>query len=167
MRHANVIASKLLQDEQVKAVGDLYARLSNSNYERVQRLLQSSFEIKDRLRAFLSAWTAFEVLVSMSFSKYEKKFFDDLLSAKSTGVMPVFSDRVLRPTIDKRYAIMTKFVMIACQVSSDTADTDTKCAEDAKDIRDKFAHGDVIDETALPLESIRTLAGKYLRLLCK
>jgi hypothetical protein len=59
---------------------------------------------------------------------------------------------------------MDKFALIGFQLAPTTADADLKAINDAKKARDALAHGEAVDESALPVKSVREAASRYVRL---
>lgn len=160
--------SRLLPDERVQSIGELYRLLAaDTTLQRVQRLLRSSFETEeDTLRSFLAAWSAFEIFVNKVFGTYEDRFFKSLLEEGHTEVQKKYLERI-REVMKDKYRLADKFAAVSFQLSPDTADEDLKTVLQVKKIRDELSHGESVDEAALPVKPIRDLASKYVRLHIK
>ncbi len=162
---AKAYVSTKLTMERIEAIGKLYRLFAaDTTLQRVQRLLKSSLENEeDLLRSFLAAWSAFEILVNKIFSTYENKFFNAILEGEYPEVRKKYLERI-RDVMKGKYRLADKFAAIGFQLSPDTADEDLKTVRQVKAIRDELSHGGSVDEANLPVNPIRDLASKYLRL---
>jgi hypothetical protein len=160
-----VYVSRPLADDQVQAIGELYRLLSaDSTLQRVQRLIRSSLETDDDpLRAFLAAWSAFEIFVNKVFATYEASFFNSMLEEAHPEVQRKYLGRI-REVMKDKYRLADKFAAVSVQLSPGTGDEDLKTVLQVKKVRDELSHGETVDEASLPVKLIRDLASKYLRL---
>ena len=162
---AKAYVSTKLTMERMEAIEKLYRLfVADTTLQRVQRLLKTSLENEeDPLRSFLAAWSAFEILVNKIFSTYENKFFSAFLEEEYPEARKKYLERI-RNVMKDKYRLADKFAAIGFQLSPDTADEDLKTVRQVKDIRDELFHGGSVDEANLPVNPIRDLASKYLRL---
>jgi len=150
-------------EEQIQTVNRLYSHFSaDRELRRVLRLIRSSFETEgDLFRSFVAAWSAFEIFVNKVFrSTYEQRFMRGVVPATAR---PQFAKHI-QDVMNGRYPLTVKFAIIACELSPSTADEDVEIAKRGKSLRNDLFHGEAVDESILPVEPIRNLAMKYLRL---
>lgn len=147
-------------NEAVTIVKALYGSgLDNS----VRLLSQSSEGHRDRLMAFLSAWTALELFVQKVFaSTYGPNFYAQVASATPASAA-IFLDRIEEVMSDK-YNVRHKFVAIASALSPVEAVADTALFAKLKKRRDELAHTMKDDPSTLPADAARDLLREYLRL---
>lgn len=162
---ARAYVSRQLEDGQIQSIRNLYNRFTeDSTLQRVQFLLRSSLEFEeDPLRSFLAAWSAFEIFINKVFITYENRIFMRILEEGHSGALNKYLERI-REVMKDKYRLVDKFAAVSIQLSSETADEDVKTVLQVKNIRDDLLHGQSVDEAALPVQSIRALVRKYLRL---
>jgi len=156
---------RTLTPDMIKSVGDWYKiMISTPDLDRVKKLLVASLQNEgDKMRSFLSAWTALEVFINKTFTSYEKQFFKELSNGKYPSVQNQYLERIQIVMKDK-YRLVDKFSLITSLLSPKSADEDMKFFKTAKDKRDKLSHGQDLVEAALPVEEVQKLARKYLQL---
>lgn len=138
-------------------------RTQKTDVARVQQLLLRSLLVDgDRLRAFLSAWTALEILVNKLFSRYEEALFEDL-SLGRPDPMPQYLNQI-KQAMSSRYRLRDKFTVISSALDPAGAAADLADFETAKKLRDSLSHGEELSDDALPLEITSALLRKYLAL---
>ncbi|MEM9948699.1 MAG: hypothetical protein AAF810_21915 [Cyanobacteria bacterium P01_D01_bin.36] len=184
-------ASHSITPEIVKSIEDWYQILiADQDLTQIKRLLVSSLQIEgDKLRSFLSAWTALEIFINKTFKgQYEKAFFEQLEDDSVPAVLPSFIERIFKITKDNygwdradrldvlksnlkpirsymnkgRYKIADKFSLIASLLSLETAEADLKNFKHIKKKRDRLFHGEDVNEDILPVEMAQSLLRKYL-----
>lgn len=130
---------------------------------RVNRLLvQAISRDNDKLRRFISGWSALEILVNKVFSEYEKLFIQNLIGTAPTGHTQRYFDRI-RDVMQGKYRITDKFVIVAaCLGDNESTESDIDDFESIKEKRDSLLHGNVIDESSLPINETIRLLKKYL-----
>jgi hypothetical protein len=160
------IVSSKPESKALDEIGCLFDRLrQESQLNRVQRLVRSSFDDEqDRLRAFLAAWTALEILVNKVFAGYEQRYFSQLLEEQQPLEAKAKFLRRIQDVMKDKYRLSDKFGAIAFQLAPLSADQDLKDMLSIKAVRDKLLHGDDVSEGALPLEPARNLVVKYFGL---
>ena len=129
----------------------------------VNRLLvQAISKDNDKLRRFISGWSALEILINKVFSEYEKLFIQNLIGTAPTGHTQRYFDRI-RNVMQGKYRITDKFViLVACLGDNESIESDIESFEFIKEKRDSLFHGNVIDESSLPINEIVILLKKYL-----
>jgi hypothetical protein len=133
-------------------------------FERVVRLLNASFQSPDDpLRAFMSAWSALEILVQKLFTDYERSFFQHLEDAERPAAQRAYIARV-REVMRDKYRLADKFSLVASQLSPTTCDEDSAVFGAAKSQRDDLLHGQDINEQSLPSRAVQDLARRYLQM---
>lgn len=139
-------------------------RLSNANMRLKTpfRLLTQSLETtQDNLRAFISAWSAIEILTNKVFPVYEEKFIAGIVDDHNSDGVNNFLDRI-KDVMKDKYRLTDKFSLIASFLSTEITE-DIELFKSMKKERDNISHGKEFDEEALPVEDARKLASKYLK----
>jgi hypothetical protein len=131
-----LLLSRQMTNEQLLALRDLYAGfMEDSSLERVHRLLQSSLETNDdKLRSYLAAWWAFEIFLGS------------------------------RSQSHRRVRIPERFAELSAKLSPQSADQDVATVTALETTRNKLLHGEPVDEATLPVEGVREVLSRYLRL---
>jgi hypothetical protein len=155
--------SKPLQPEAINPIQAVFDQLlGNQELDRISRLLVSSLQSSDDpLRSFLSAWTALEIFVNKTFNHYDTVFFQQLTAGNHPSVRGQYLERI-RSVMESKYRLADRFMLISCQLCPDDADEDMQSFMNAKEQRDKLAHGQDVSETGLPVGSVQKLVRKYL-----
>lgn len=147
------------ETEITKAIG-----LSNANQQLKTpfRLLTQSLETtQDELRAFLSAWSALEIITNKVFPIYEDKFIAGIVDDHNSHGVNHFLDRI-KDVMKDKYRLTDKFSLIASFLSDEITE-DIELFKSMKKIRDDISHGKEFNEETLPVEDARKLASKYLK----
>jgi hypothetical protein len=157
--------SRRLAADDLVATRRLASRIADDfSLDRVIRLLLESLDPnREPLRGFLSAWMTLEVFVQKNFDAYKERFSDSL----SAGVTPTIRKRYLKhipELMGDKYTLLDKFVVISSGLDPSEADGDIARFQCGQGLRNKFSHGQAIDENALPLAEIQGLLRKLLRL---
>lgn len=162
---APLSVSKPVNRDSVKPFVDWYqVMLANKELERVNRLLLLSLQVgDDKLRAFLAAWAALEVLVTKTFKSYEEKLFEEL----DNGAYPNVPHQYLRQTrsvMKAKWALADKFSLISSLLCPEAADKDIEEFKEVQKERNKLIHEKGTVEANLPVELVQKLVRKYLQL---
>lgn len=139
-------------------------RLSNANMQLKTpfRLLTQSLETtQDNLRAFISAWSALEILTNKVFPDYEEQFIAGILDDHNSHGVNNFLGRI-KDVMKDKYRLTDKFSLVASFLSSEITE-DIELFKSMKKMRDNISHGKEFNEEALPVEDARKLASKYLK----
>lgn len=113
-----------------------------------------------RLHSFIAAWAGLEIFVV--------KKFDELLGgikrkAKVSGMHQKLFDRMF-DVMDGKYRVVDKFIILASHYDEADADKDIALFVKIKKARDDFFHTMKTGADDLPLDEVRTLLEKYLKL---
>lgn len=138
--------------------------LSNANMQLktpFRLLIQSLETTQDNLRAFISAWSALEILTNKAFPVYEAKFIAGIVDDHNTHGVNDFLERI-KDVMKDKYRLADKFSLVASFLSSDITE-DIELFKSMKKVRDNISHGKEFDEEALPVDNARKLASKYLK----
>ncbi|WP_169709590.1 hypothetical protein [Deferrisoma camini] len=136
--------------------------ISNPTLKTPVRLVTQSLETtQDNLRAFMSAWSALEILVNKIFPIYEEKFISAISDDHNSHGVGNFLERI-KVVMKDKYRLTDKFSLIASFLSSEIAD-DIELFKRMKQLRDDIYHGKEFDEEDLPVEDVRKMAAKYLK----
>lgn len=156
---------KPLPEDAGRVISSLYTLLATADQlQRVQHLLRAAQETReDRLRAFLAAWSALEILINKLFPEYERRFFEHMLGEEPQVARRAFLERI-RDVMKDKYGRSDKFAAIAFQLAPDDADEDFEAMKEIMRIRDRLLHGEQVDEDMLRVDQTLSLVRKYLRL---
>jgi hypothetical protein len=113
----------------------------------------------DNLRAFISIWSALELLINRLSKKVRPKWNEFL----EKGDLPEW-DKNLKNIELQKYRQRDRFFSVACVLSYDSVKIDTKTFNMINDRRSAFYHQKSIDEKDLPTVDTRSLFQKYLKL---
>ena len=132
--------SKPIEPNALPTIESSFRHLSgDESLRRAIRLAVSSLDTSgDNLRAFLPAWAALEIFTHKTFRRY-------------------------RPSKEQR-PLLARFTVVAERLSVATAPADVATFKKAKGARDALFHGNEVAEAALPVEDVRRLFWKYVRL---
>lgn len=156
------IVSRPVDAEKVREI-NAAINLSASNIYLMTpfRLLTQSLEAtQDDLRAFMTAWSALEILTNKIFSLYEHKFITGIADGHNSHGVNTFLERI-KDVMKDKYRLTDKFSLIASFLSGDIAG-DIELFKRMKKQRDDISHGKEFDEEGLPVEDARKMAAKYL-----
>ena len=152
-------------DSQTVAAIQTYVKplIEDNQLEKVVRLLAKSHEAKDsKLQSFIEAWAALEIFIEALYKRrYERVWRGKL----ETGTPPS-----ARPYLERQAEIMKgrirlndKFLIIASILNESAAKEDTVTFAELKKLRDTFHSGEIVERN-LPVQTVQSLLGKYLRL---
>ena len=157
-----IIAKPVDSEKEIEISETIDLSIANIQLKTPFRLLAQSLEtMQDNLRAFVSAWSALEILTNKVFPVYEKQFIAGIMDDHNPHGVNDFLARIKEVMRDK-YRLTDKFSLVASFLSNEISD-DIKLFKSMKNIRDGILHGKEFDEEALPVEDARKLASKYLR----
>jgi len=160
---ARIILAKPVDLEKETEISKVIG-LSNANMQLKTpfRLLTQSLETtQDNLRAFISAWSALEILTNKVFPVYEEKFIAGIVDDHNSHGVNNFLERI-KDVMKDKYRLADKFSLVASFLSSEITE-DIQLFKSMKKVRDTISHGEEFDEEALPVEDARKLASKYLK----
>lgn len=114
----------------------------------------------DEIKSFIFGWTALEIFINKNFNKYYKSFWDNL--NQGNPIFIKFSNRVI-PVLKDKLRLNDKFLIIVSSLNQDSELlNDLELFDNIKSLRDKYFHGQSINE--LPIMHIDILLKKYLNL---
>jgi len=155
------IAEETIGDARIRAV----ALMGGESLASVNRLLvQAICSENDRLRRFIFAWSALEILVNKVFPEYENRLFTSVQRDKELASPMERYFRRIRGVMKDKYSIADKFSLIAAWLGDDACETDMDVFISVKKKRDVLFHGEALDEDSLPIPETIGLLKKYLRL---
>ena len=164
---AEASTSRQLTEEAANNIAARYAALSReSGLDSVERLFsQMAEDGTDRLKAFLSGWTALEILIAKSFKSYEHAFLSPLTKAGQPTLRERFLDR-MKVVMQDKYRLSDKFIAVTAVLFPDISDAEAQknytdfCK--LKSLRDSILHGEVFSEKDLPVHDVAALLRKYV-----
>lgn len=158
-----LIYAKPVDSEKETAISRIIG-LSNANMQLKTpfRLLTQSLETsQDNLRAFISAWSALEILTNKAFPFYEKQFIAGIMHDHNSHGVNNFLERI-KDVMKDKYKLTDKFSLMASILSNEIRE-DIELFMRMKKMRDNISHGIEFEEETLPVEDARKLASKYLK----
>ena len=133
------------------------------NLRHVPRLLAQANETRlHPVTSFIAAWAGLEILVSATFSQYEKAWYKLLSGSIPDGSEPVV--KRMSEVMKDKFRIADKFSVISSQLGGDEAPGDVSSFIGVKAVRDSFFHSVEASPEALPADQARRLLKKYLLL---
>ena len=165
--NADLVVSKGLSIEEYNRVSARYAMLQQSSeFTTIQRLFAEMADFgAGRLKAFLSGWTALEILIAKAFNTYEEEFLSPLKSAGQPTLRDRFLDRV-KVVMSDKYRLTDKFAVVAAVLFPTALDEVLnevyKKFQALKELRDKILHGREYQENELPVHDLAPLLRKYI-----
>ena len=153
-------------------VSSRYERIQKSHdMDSVQRLFSQVAEFgKDKLKAFLFGWQAFEILIAKAFKPYDKVFCSSSLNAEQQTLREHSLQRIQDAmgneyALNDRYSPKDKFLIVAtvlfpCACGSVIRE-DFHVFCQIKKLRDSFSHGEEVSEDSLPVHEVVALFRKY------
>lgn len=156
-----IIAKPVDFEKEIEISKTIGLSISNMQLKTPFRLLTQSLETtKDNLRAFVSAWSALEILTNKVFPVYEEKFIAGIVDDHNSHGVNHFLERI-KDVMKDKYRLVDKFSLVASFLSDEIAE-DIELFKSMKKIRDNISHGKEFDEETLPVEDARKLVSKYL-----
>jgi hypothetical protein len=163
MGTGSMYVSLPIGDEDRKHIVARYRSLAGDPaLTRVTRLLKLSFETDgDRLRAFLASWNALEIFIGKSYDHYRRVDVTPRWRRLVNRFIPRWAQR---PGVRSTPPIADRFEILARALDAKGAKTDVSVFRLVKKHRDRLAHGQDVDESALPVQETRGLFRKYIAL---
>ena len=125
----------------------------------ISLFVESQKRENDNLRAFISAWSALELVVNR-LSKVIRSEWEDLVE---TEVLPTW-DRKLSGVPQEEYRMRDRFFSVACVMNLESASCDSEMFKRINNKRSGYYHRLDVQEKDLPTQDAQTLFRKYLKL---
>jgi hypothetical protein len=156
--------SRKVSDEIIESISSRVKDLLRiKDLSRITRLLlMTSNKRNDRLRSFLSGWSALEIFINKTFTVYEEEFMKRVIRDDAPAGTTRYIDRI-REVMEGKHRLLDKFIVIAACLGGDTIEADIDLFKKLKDTRDDFFHKQDIAENNLPTNELRSLLNQYLR----
>lgn len=164
---AEISLSSALTSESIENISSRYSALNKlPDIDSVERLFsQMADRGADRLKVFLSGWTALEILIAKSFKAYESEFLLPFTNAEQPSLRERFLGRI-KDVMKDKYRLTDKFIAVTVVLfpSMSTDDVSKFCDEfeRLKKIRDSVLHGEPFLEKDLPIEAMSGLLRKFI-----
>jgi hypothetical protein len=139
----------------------LYAR--NRWLERAVYWHTATLNEPDHWKSFQWAFLSLEILIHKVSKRLYSRVRDSFSFTKSDGELLLGFPMTDLFDSEKRLSLVAKFWIVALGLSPDTAVDDALAFKKAKEARDRFSHGDITDESELPLHSVKELSTRYLK----
>ncbi len=137
-----------------------YAR--NRWLERAVYWHTAALSEADSWKAFQYAFSSLEILTHKVSKRVYNRVRDSFAFKKSDGELLSGLPTAELFGSEDRLSLVAKFCIVALGLNSTTVETDVRAFKDAKEARDRFSHGDVRDESELPLHIVKDLSTRYL-----
>jgi hypothetical protein len=116
----------------------------------------------DHWKAFQYAFLTLEILIHKVNKRLYSNVRDSFAFKLPDGELLVRLPMADLLGSEDRLSLLAKFCVMSLGLSPSTADADIRAFKNAKDARDRFSHGDIRDESDLPLHTVRDLSTRYL-----
>jgi hypothetical protein len=116
----------------------------------------------DHWKAFQYAFLSLEILIHKVNNRLYSSVRDSFVFKQRDGELMLGLPMADLFGSEERLSLVAKFCIVALGLSPGTADADIQAFKSAKDTRDKFSHGNIRDESDLPLHAVRDLSTRYL-----
>jgi hypothetical protein len=132
--------------------------------DRVQRLFSLMTDYKNTpLLAFISGWTALEILINKSFQTYKEV----LTNEEDPSVCDMFLNRKNKNTKEQdEYTLMDKFILSVLKLFPIDVDDDCEKFSKLKKLRNSI-HSKEFSEPHLPVSELATFLKKYMHAYMK
>jgi hypothetical protein len=164
---AEISLSSALTDESIEKISSRYQSLNKlPDLDSVERLFsQMTDRGADRLKIFLSGWTALEILIAKSFKAYESEFLLPFTNAEQPSLRERFLGRV-KDVMKDKYRLADKFIAVTAVLFPSMSTEDVSKLYDEfeklKKLRDSILHGEPFLERDLPIEAMSGLLRKFI-----
>jgi hypothetical protein len=157
------VAAEVTEPE-ASVIAQYIQRISNAaSFDKPLRLHTESLEAsRDNFRAFLSAWSALEMLVGKLFPIYQELLIADLKSTNSTPGLHAYLDQ-MASVMKSKHRLADKFSVISSYLDEEEKSDDLAKFLALKRTRDALSHGEEILDTTLPTREVQSLFDKYFQ----
>ena len=154
--------SSPLNDEQIERVKKSIELLNRSGeLARVARLYAQSINRgTDNFRAFVSAWSALEILVGKIFPGYQRELASQLEKVSVAPGLKAYLTRVA-DVMSGKHTLTDKFSVIAMFLDEAHDPAEIETFKRLKKIRDQLSHGEDLPDESLPTMEVQKLFEKY------
>jgi len=161
-----VFGTTVIEGDTIKQVNNYYKALTSGQLlDIIVKLTILSLEFdEDILHSFLAAWTALEIFINTVYKDYET-FLSEELNKNNHSQFEKTYLRLKEKYKEDRSVLLKRFIKISVQLNPANTEDDIDKFHKAKDLRnDLFHHNREVDEKDLPVESVKKLVKKYLKL---
>lgn len=156
------VSAPLTQAELSQIADDTRRALKNKDLAKVMRLHAASLNTStDNYRAFLSSWSALEILVAKLFPTYQARLASDLRNVSAAPGLHSYLDRVAA-IMDGKHSLADKFSVISIYLDRSANSAELDEFRRLKQYRDRLAHGEEIHDDELPTSSVQSMFDKYM-----
>ena len=117
----------------------------------------------DHWKAFQYAFLSLEILIHKVNKRLYSKVRDSFAFKQPDGALLSGLPMADLFGSEERLSLVAKFCIVALGLSPSTAAADISTFKNAKEARDRFSHGDIRNESELPLHTVKELSTRYLR----
>ena len=126
------------------------------------QLMEALSSHGDDLRRFLSAFFALECFVNQAFKLCEPRLYDSICQTRASTVHIIVDH--IRSVMPQHCNLAHRFALVAGQLDPNSSKSDFEAFKNAKSLRDRFSHGESVNEAALPVNEVLRILRKYLAL---
>jgi len=157
------VASPLKDGQAARVKRDIGLILGSGDLARVVRLhAQSLDRATDNFRAFVSAWSALEILIGKIFPMYQKKLASEMENISAAPGLTAYLQRIADVMSDK-HNLADKFAVISMYLDDEQNVAEIERFRELKRIRDLLSHGEEVPDGSLPTKEVQRLFEKYFR----
>lgn len=163
--NGSMFSSRKLTSEDSNRISTRYDYLRQAkDMTRVQRLFSLMTDNKNTpLFAFISGWTALEILINKSFAIYKEV----LVNEEESSICKEFISRKNQNKKDAdEYTLMDKFILAVLKLFPNDVDDDCEKFSALKKLRNSI-HNKEFSEPDLPVSELATLLKKYMHAYMK
>ena len=157
------VSSPLKDGQAARVAADIRLILGSGDLGRVARLhAQSLDRATDNFRAFVSAWSALEILLGKIFPVYQRMLSAELGRVSAAPGLKAYLARIADVMNDK-HNLADKFAVISMFLDDEQNDAEIEVFRGLKKIRDRLSHGEEVPDGSLPTKEVQRLFEKYFR----
>jgi len=152
-----------LRDDQIARVRESIGLLKRSGeLARVAGLYaQSINRATDNFRAFVSAWSALEILIGKIFPIYHRELVSQLEEVSAAPGLKAYLTQVAN-VMKGKHTLTDRFAVISVFLDEGQGDAEIENFKRIKKVRDRLSHGEDVSDEALPTIEVQKLFEKYL-----
>jgi hypothetical protein len=163
--HGSMFSSAKLTSEGADRISARYNLLRQAkDMDKVHRLFSLMADYKNTpLLAFISGWTALEILINKSFKTYKEV----LTNEEEPSVCDMFLNRKNKNTKEQdKYTLMDKFILSVLKLFPSDVDDDCEKFSKLNKLRNSI-HSKEFSEPHLPVSELATFLRKYMHAYMK
>jgi hypothetical protein len=155
-------ASSPINPAQISRIQQFISLISKKDdLASVARLFAHSLDRNaNKFRAFVSAWSAMEILINKTFQQYENELIAEVSKITIAPGLKKYLSRNSE-VMKGKYSLVDKFAVISIFLNGEKGEDDITLFDSIKKVRDNVFHGQDVVETSLPIRELHGLFEKY------